>query len=113
MSGCNDPRPIATILVRLELLCEGSKHVDAILCRLQSFVEKVALVRFRALPVWVGVGRVTRSQFGALGPRTKLKGGNTTMAKVIEFYVPDSFQKLPPEAPQEHRGKILMFRPRV
>ena len=86
--------------------------MDAILCRLQSFVEKVTLVRFRALPVWVGVGRVTRSQFSDLGTRAKLKGGNTTMAKVIEFYVPDNFRDLPPEAPQGHRGKILIFRPR-
>jgi len=87
--------------------------VDEILCRLQSFVEKTALVRFRTLPVWVGVGRVTRSQFGAVGPRTKLKGGDTTMAKIIEFYVPDSFHNLPPEAPKEHRGKVLVFRPRI
>jgi hypothetical protein len=91
----------------------GSKYVDEILCRLQSFVKKIALVRLRALPVRVGVGRLTRSQFGGLGARTKLKGGYTTMAKVIEFYVPDSFKNLPPEVPQEHRGKILMFRPRV
>jgi len=113
MPGCNDWPSIATILMRSELLFGGSKYVDEILCRLQSFVEKVALVRFRALPVWMGVGRLTRSRFGVVRARTKLKGGDTTMAKIIEFYVPDGFHNLPPEVPKEHRGKILMFRPRL
>ncbi len=85
--------------------------MDAILCRLQSFIEKVAFVRFRALPMWVGVGRLAGSQFGAVGTRTKLKGRKIMMAKVIEFYVPDTFRTRGVQGPTGDRGKVIEFRP--
>lgn len=87
--------------------------MDAILCRLQSFIEKVPFVRFRALSMWLGVGRGTRSRFSVVGARTKLKSRDTSMGKIIEFYVPDAFHNLPAEVPKERCGKVIVFRPRV
>ena len=87
--------------------------MDAILCRLPSFVAKVVFARFRTLPVWLGVGRVARSRFSVVGPKRELKNRDTSMGKVIEFYVPDGFDNLPPEVQVKDRGKVIVFRPRV
>lgn len=86
--------------------------MDAILCCLQSLIEKVASMRFRTLPVWVGVGWLAGSQFGCMGTRKKLTIGDTTVAKVIEFYVPDSFRKKELLTPGECRGRVIEFKSR-
>lgn len=106
MPDCHNPVEVGTDV-------RGSEDVDAILCRLQSFVDKVAAARFRALPVWLGVGRVARSRISVVRARTKLKSRDTSMGKVIEFSVPDGFHNRSPEAPRKRRGKVIVFRPRV
>ena len=86
--------------------------MDAIVRRLQSIIEKIASVRFRALPVWVGVGRLAGSQFGDMEARKKRRRGDTTMAKVIEFYVPETFRMPVSQLPRAARGTVIAFRPR-
>src|SRR5215510_10555979 len=53
---------------------DGGGCVDAIVRRLQSIIEKIASVRFRALPVWVGVGRLNGSPFADIDARTQRVG---------------------------------------
>ena len=87
--------------------------MDAIVRHLQSFIEKIAFVRFRALPVWVGVGRPAGSQFGGLGTRKKLKDRCATVAKVIEFYVPETFRTRATRVSSQDRGKVIEFRAQI
>ena len=91
---------------------DGGGCVDAIVRRLQSIIEKIASVRFRAMPVWVGVGRLTGSQFGYMGARKKRRSGDTTVAKVIEFYVPKTFRMPVSQLPRAAGGTVIAFRPR-
>ena len=85
--------------------------MDAILCRLQGSVEEISSVRFRALPVWLGVGRYSGSQFRCVGGE-QAEGLGIAVAKLIEFYVPERFRPRASEVPPENRGKVLEFRPR-
>jgi hypothetical protein len=81
--------------------------VDAILRHLQIFIKEVASVRFRALPVRLGVGRHTGSKFGRLGNEQDERLG-LVVAQLIEFYVPDNF-RLTLQVPSEPRGKVIEF----
>ena len=85
--------------------------MDAILCCLQGSVEEISSVRFRALPVWLGVGRYSGSQFRCVGGE-QAEGLGIAVAKLIEFYVPERFRPRASEVPPENRGKVLEFRPR-
>jgi hypothetical protein len=85
--------------------------VDAILCYLQGFIEEVSSVRFRALSMWMGVGRYSRSQFRGVGGE-QAEGLGNAVAKLIEFYVPEGFRPRALEVPAEDRGKLIEFRPR-
>jgi hypothetical protein len=85
--------------------------VDAILCCLQGSVEEISSVRFRALSMWMGVGRYSRSQFRCVGGE-QAEGLGIAVAKLIEFYVPESFRRRASEVPPEDRGKVIEFRPR-
>ena len=86
-------------------------NVDAILRCLQNVIKKISSVRFRALPVRLGVGRRSRSQFGCMGGE-QAEGVGTAVAKLIEFYVPTSFRA--PERPARARscGIVIEFRAR-
>ena len=85
-------------------------NVDAILCYLQGFIKKISSVRFRALPVRLGVGRRSRSQFGCVGGE-QAEGVGIAVAKLIEFYVPIGFRA--PERPAHApRGVVIEFRSR-
>lgn len=88
-------------------LADGGTHVDAILRRLQIFITEVASVRFRALPVRLGVGRHTGSQFGHLGNEQDERLG-LAVAQLIEFYVPDNFRRTF-QVPSDPRGKVIEF----
>lgn len=85
--------------------------MDAILCRLQSSAEKIAPMRFRALPMWVGVGWRTRSKLGCLGSNEPTEGLGLIVAKLIEFYVPENFRMPALQVPAKHPGKVIEFHP--
>ena len=85
--------------------------MDAILCCLQGSLEEISSVRFRTLSMWMGVGRYSRSQFRCVGGE-QAEGLGIAVAKLIEFYVPESFRPRRSEVPAEDRGKVIEFRPR-
>ena len=85
--------------------------MDAILCCLQGSLEEISSVRFRALPVWLGVGRYSGSQFRCVGGE-QAEGLGIAVAKLIEFYVPERFRSRASEVPPEDRGRVIEFRPR-
>jgi hypothetical protein len=86
--------------------------VDAILCCLQVFVEKISSVRFRALPMRLGVGRRSRSQFRCVGGE-QAEGVGIAVAKLIEFYVPEKYRPRVLKVLPEGRGEVIEFRPRT
>ena len=61
--------------------------------------------------MWMGVGGYSRSQFRGVGGE-QAEGLGITVAKLIEFYVPESFRPRASEVPAEERGKVIEFRPR-
>lgn len=65
--------------------------VDAILCHLQELVEETASMRFRSLPVRVGVGGHSGLQLGRVGDESNDRVGAATLAKLIEFDAADRF----------------------
>ena len=85
--------------------------MDAFLCYLQKLVKKVSSVRFRALPVRLGVGRHSRSQFRCLGGE-QVEGDGIAMARLIEFYVPNGFRPRQRQAPEQCSGIVIEFRGR-
>ena len=85
--------------------------VGAILCCLQNVIEEISSVRFRAVPMWLGVGRYSGSQFRGMGGE-QAEGLGTAVAKLIEFYVPENFRPRVSEGARENRGKVIEFRPR-
>lgn len=76
--------------------------MDAFLCGVQGALTKTSAMRFRPLPVRVGMAgsRGITKQAGE-------KGG--VVAKIIEFYVPSNFQKKEKWVPARNRGKIIEF----
>lgn len=89
----------------------GVNHVDAFLCYLQISIEKISSMRFRTLPMWLGMGWLAGLQFGCMGSE-QTKGVRTAMAKLIEFHVPEHFQPRALDLPEGHRAKVIEFRPR-
>ena len=85
--------------------------MDTILCCLQIFIEEISSVRFRAVSMWMGVGGYSRSQFRGVGGE-QAEGLGITVAKLIEFYVPEGFRPRVSAVPAEDRGKVIEFRPR-
>jgi len=85
--------------------------VDEILCRLQESVEETAPVRFGKVPLRMGMGRLSGLQFGRVGDEQN-EGLGLTVAKVIEFYVPNIFRPRSITFSGEHRGKVIEFPPR-
>jgi len=69
-----------------------------------------AVVRFGPLPVRMGMaGLGIMKTADAWGEIEVL--GRKPMAKVIEFYVPNSFRKCMKWIPSEQRGKVIEFCP--
>lgn len=87
-------------------------YVDAILRCLQVSDEEVSSVRFRALPVRLGVGRRPRSQLRGMGGE-QAEGMGTTVAKLIEFYVPENFRPRVLKVLPDGGGKVIEFPPRT
>jgi hypothetical protein len=48
-----------------------------------------------------------------LGTKITRKAGNDDMAKVIEFYIPETFRKPVKWIPESQRGKVIEFRPQL
>ena len=106
------PRPgVESVASRMQSTFRWRNHVDAILCRLQSLIKKVASLRFCALPLRMGVGGHTRSQFRRLGNEQDERLG-PAVAKLIEFHIPDTFRRSASPIPGEHAGKVIEFRRR-
>jgi len=91
--------------------------VDEVMHYLQGSIEKAEIKRFRALSVRMGVA-------GPYGSKAKLrlrkqrrriieKKAGRTVAKVIEFYIPNNFRKNPKSVSREQRGKVIEFAPAV
>ncbi len=72
------------------------------MCDLQSALAKIAALRFCLLPVRMGVVGVRE-----VNKPSKPKGA--AVAKIIEFYVPDSFRRKEKWIPPQDRGKIIEF----
>ena len=62
------------------------EHVDEIMRGVQGAPEKTQVERFRTMPVWVGMAGTLIARQGFLLGKTNLR---ITVAKVIEFYVPN------------------------
>jgi hypothetical protein len=77
-----------------------TSYVDAFMCNLQGVTTEVASLRFRPLPMRLGVARKRRS----IEIRT-----DKQMAKIIAFYVPNHFRKNGKWIPQGNRGKVIEF----
>jgi hypothetical protein len=80
----------------------GERYVDAILCGLQVALTKIKALRFGPLSVRLGMARSR-----AITKDKRQKGA--AVAKIIEFYVPDSFRRREKWVPPQNRGKILEF----
>ena len=63
--------------------------MDAVLCRMQEGAQEAEAVRAYSLPMRMGVV--------------------TAVAKIIEYYIPESFQKKAAWIPPDQRGKIIQF----
>jgi hypothetical protein len=88
----------------------GDNHVDEVMCRMQGAYKKAAIVRFRPLPMRMGMA-------GARKRRTEMtrRGLASSEAKpvtnVVEFYIPTTFRKRLKVTFQQGRGKLIEFRP--
>ena len=60
----------------------------------------------------LGMGRNSRSQLRGMGGK-QAEGVGITVAKLIEFYVPESFKPRVVRVLPEGRGKVIEFRPRT
>ncbi len=80
----------------------GGKYVDAFLRGVQGAITKIKALRFCPLSVRLGM-----EGLGLSGNDVDEKGA--AVAKVIEFYVPNSFRKKEKWVPPQERGKILEF----
>ena len=96
----------------LALANGGQINVDAILCNLQSVIKETATVRFRALPMRLGVGRPAGSEYGRLESSTGVERLGHAVAELIKFYVPRKFQPRTVRLVRKNRGKVIEFRPR-
>lgn len=63
--------------------------MDAMLCCMQAGAQEAEAVRAYSLPMRLGVV--------------------TTVAKIIAYYIPESFQKKAAWIPPDQRGKIIEF----
>ena len=77
--------------------------MDAFMCSLQSALAKSTALRFRPLSVRLGMAGPTRIE------QTRAARG-AVVAKIIEFYIPNSFRRNEKWIPPQNRGKILEFR---
>ena len=63
--------------------------MDAMLCCVQAGAQKAEVVRAYSLPMRLGVV--------------------TAMSKIIEYYIPEKFQKKAEWIPPDQRGKVIQF----
>jgi hypothetical protein len=54
------------------------------------------------------IGFLEKSGY-ATGSGANVDGSGSAMAKIIEFYIPNSFRKKRPWIPAEERGKLIEF----
>jgi len=72
------------------------------MCGLQSTLAKIKALRFCSLSVWMGVARSS-----AVSQTSRAKGA--AVAKIIEFYIPNSFRWRGKWIPPQNCGKIIEF----
>ena len=90
--------------------------MDEVMRNLQSSTEKAEFERFRALPVRMGMAGAYRSKAECDSVKSMWnvrRQGRRTVAKVIQFYIPNNFRKKLKWIPAELRGKIVQFAPPV
>ena len=63
--------------------------MDAMLCRVPPGADEIQIARPHSLPMRLGVV--------------------TAVAKIIEYYIPESFRKKAAWIPPDQRGKIIQF----
>ena len=81
--------------------------MDEVMRTVQSPSAEAALVGHGAVRVRLGVVRALRSTDRKT--RAKLERQEDCVAKVIEFYIPNTFRKSGKWVPAEQRGKIIEF----
>ena len=87
-------------------MLKEEEHVDAFMCNLQSALAKIKALRFCSLSVRLGMAGAP-----ALTDETGIK--EKSVAKIIEFYIPTSFQKKDKWIPAQNRGRMIEFKPQT
>ena len=88
----------------------GENDVDAVMRYMQGTPKKTAIVRFGALSMRMGVAGIWSLPSRPV-PSGNERGnaGDQPMANVVEFYIPNTFQKRVKWTPPERRGKVIEF----
>ena len=87
--------------------------MDEIVRSVQGNYDKAAIVRLSPLSLRMGVGGSSKLKTIRTMPKhgNLRDEGNIFMAKVIDFYIPASFQKRVTSVPDSQRGKLIEFSP--
>jgi hypothetical protein len=82
-------------------------YVDAIMRSMQSTFDQAPAEQVRPLSMRLGV--VEPKRLGVGWEHDLIGEGEMTVAKVIEFYVPDNFRRAVKWVSPERRGKLIQF----
>ena len=88
----------------------GKNHVDEVMCRMQGPSKEVAIVRFRPLPMRMGMAGA-RKRRADMTRRGLASSEAKPVTNVVEFYIPTTFRKRLKVTLQQGRGKLIEFRP--
>ena len=77
---------------------------------MQGTPKKTAIVRFGALSMRMGVAGIWSLPSGPVpSGNERSNAGDQPMDNVVEFYIPNTFQKRVKWTPPERRGKVIEF----